>query len=194
MGRTGKAGKTPPLIDIADRFTPMLSFSNLVELHILAVMRHKQNISVQAIRKGIDFLRDRFGVERPLLHKDIMTDGRHLLIEHLGLLVNISQRGQTVIREALEDRLDRIAADEDGVYVKLYPDTRTSGESPKMVALTPFVCHGKPCITGTRLRTEIIASRYRAGDGVAFMADDYDRNAEEIEEAIRYEDSGRIAA
>jgi uncharacterized protein (DUF433 family) len=42
-------------------------------------------------------------------------------------------------------------------------------------------------IAGTSVRTEVIASRLKAGESVQDLADDYSVEVAEIEEAIRYE-------
>ncbi len=42
-------------------------------------------------------------------------------------------------------------------------------------------------ISGTGLATEVIAERYKAGESIKSLANDYGRDSEEIEEAIRCE-------
>ena len=42
-------------------------------------------------------------------------------------------------------------------------------------------------IAGTGLATEVIAERYKAGESIEELARDYERKAEEIEEAVRCE-------
>ena len=56
-----------------------------------------------------------------------------------------------------------------------------------MVVIDPTLSAGRPVITGMGLATEVIAERYKAGETVAELAKDYDREKAEIEEAIRCE-------
>ena len=56
-----------------------------------------------------------------------------------------------------------------------------------MVVINPAISAGRPVIVGTGLATQIIAERYKAGESVSDLANDYERPDEEIEEAIRCE-------
>ena len=107
--------------------------------------------------------------------------------------VTISRQGQMAMKEILAVYLRRIEWDNGGKPVRLFPFTRDRyGESPELIAIDPRIRFGKPCISGTRIPTSIIAERHQAGDSIELLATDYGRKAEEIEEAIRYE--SRIAA
>jgi uncharacterized protein (DUF433 family) len=97
------------------------------------------------------------------------------------------------MREIMAAYLKRIERDREGVPIRLFPFTRDRyAESPKIISIDPKIRFGKPCISGTRIPTSIISERYQAGDSIELLANDYGRNGEEIEEAIRYE--GRIAS
>jgi uncharacterized protein (DUF433 family) len=84
--------------------------------------------------------------------------------------------------------LKRIKWDRAGIPIRLFPFTRERyAESPEIVSIDPKIRFGRPCIAGTRIPTAIISERHQAGDSIDLLAKDYGRNAEEIEEAIRYE-------
>jgi uncharacterized protein (DUF433 family) len=55
------------------------------------------------------------------------------------------------------------------------------------VVIDPELSFGRPVIAGTGLATEVIADRYKAGESIQELAEDYGRPAEEVEEAIRCE-------
>ena len=123
----------------------------------------------------------------------MLTDGKDLFIERYEHLVNISQHGQMSMREIMGVYLDRIKWDRGGIPVRLFPFTRDRyAESPEIISIDPRIRFGKPCISGTRIPTAMILERHQAGDSIELLAKDYGRNAEEIEEAIRYE--GRMAS
>jgi uncharacterized protein (DUF433 family) len=89
--------------------------------------------------------------------------------------------------------LERIKRDRGGMPIRLFPFTlERYTESPRIISIDPKLRFGKPCIAGTRIPTAIISERHQAGDSIDLLAKDYGRNAEEIEEVIRYE--GRIAS
>ena len=53
--------------------------------------------------------------------------------------------------------------------------------------MSPTVSFGRPVITGTGIPVSSIYERYRAGDSVADLAQDFNLEISEIEEAIRCE-------
>ncbi len=57
----------------------------------------------------------------------------------------------------------------------------------KGVTVDSGVNFGRPSIQGTGIRTEIIADRFRGGDSVAELADDYLLKPAQIEDALRWE-------
>jgi uncharacterized protein (DUF433 family) len=183
----------PPTITAADPATPLLSFSNLVELHVLSSIRRTHGVRFKAVRRSIEYLEKEYRSPHPLLEREMLTDGKDLFIEQYGELVTISQNGQMALKRILGMYLDRIDRDKHGIPIRLYPFTRTQIErSPSLVAIDPKIRFGKPCLAGTRIPTAIIAERYEAGDSVALLAEDYGRPPEEIEEAVRHE--SRVAS
>lgn len=181
-----------PLIDVPDHEPTMLSFLNLVELHVLAAIRRKHAVTMPKVRAAIDYLKSRTSNARdqlhPLLSKELETDGLDLFIQMYGELVNISKDGQIAMRTVMDAALHRIERDTKGIPIKLYPFTRSQIEnSPALVVIDPTLSAGRPVIAGTGLATEIIAERYKAGESIADLAEDYERSEQEIEEAIRCE-------
>lgn len=181
-----------PLIQVPEGNPTLLSFINLVELHVLAAIRREHSVPMPKVRSAIDYLKqitsNKNDRRHPLVSRQLETDGLDLFIEHYGKLVNISQAGQIAMRDMLSAALHRIQRDEFGLPIKLYPFTRSQIEdAPAMVVIDPTLSAGRPVIAGTGLATEIIAERYKAGESVSELADDYERKEAEIEEAIRCE-------
>ena len=181
-----------PLIAEVPRSPTLLSFFNLTELHIISAVRRTHGVRMLNLRKAIRYLKNHarrpHDKRHPLLSQKLETDGLDLFIERYGKLTNISQEGQTAMREVLHAALKRIERDPDGVPVKLFPFTRASMlNAPYMIAISPGVSAGRPVIAGTGLATQIIAERYKAGESVSQLAMDYERDNTEIEEAIRCE-------
>jgi uncharacterized protein (DUF433 family) len=192
LGRHYHAGQQEkfwrPLVAIADRKTPALSFRNVIELHVLAAMRRKYKIEMPAVRRAIVYLSKRLGISRPLSDQQMLTDGKDLFVEQLGKVVNISRDGQLEMRDLMEVYLLRIDRDPAGLPIRLFPFTRTRIEdSPKLIVLNPRVQFGRPCIAGTGIPTSIIAERYRAGESIEALAKDYGQTSPNIQEAIRFE-------
>lgn len=182
-----------PLINPAATDPLILSFFNLVELHVLAAMRRDHEIAMAKVRSAIEFLYDRASSDRdrdrPLLSAEFQTNGLDLFVEKYGDLINVSRDGQLGIKAVLSEALKRIVRDPAGVPIRLFPFTHASksSESPMTVVIDPALSAGRPVLVGTGLATEIIAERFKAGETTGDLAFDYGRTEPEIWEAIRCE-------
>lgn len=177
-----------PLVHIADVSKRLLSFQNLVELHVLSAIRRKHQVKLREVRRAIDYVGKQLKTDHPLVDQQMLTDGRHLFIDRYGKLINASQDGQMEMRKMLEAYLERIERDDIGLPARLYPFTSTIVDSsPKPIVIDPRIQFGRPCIAGTGVPTSAIVERFKAGDSVKLLAEDYGRNTSEIEAAIRYE-------
>ena len=188
VGRDGYA----PLIEVPERTPTLLSFLNLTELHVLAAIRREHEVKMPNLRRAIQYLatqaRQAMDKRHPLISRELETDGLDLFIEQYGQLINISQTGQTAMREIISAALRRIDRDRAGIPIKLYPFTRPAlDKAPAMVVIDPQLSAGRPVINGTGLATQLIAERYKAGESISELMHDYERGNEEIEEAIRCE-------
>lgn len=181
-----------PLIRVP-KFAPvLLSYLNLAELHILAAIRRNFSVAMPKVRHAIDYMertaKNQFQKQHPLIDNIFETDGLDLFAEKFGNLISVSQHGQSVIREIIGDALHRIEFSPTGMPVKIYPYTRPAIESaPTVIVIDPYLSAGRPVIAGTGITTSTIAERYKAGESVSELARDYERDKEEIEEAIRCE-------
>ena len=187
-GNKNYAGVIKPTV--VDHRPVLLSFYNLIELHLLGVIRREHKIQLPMVRTAIEYLEKKLNInDHPLIRSEMQTDGAHLFIEQLGELVNISLDGQQVMRVMLDAALKRIERDDSGLPRKLFPFTRSKKilDSPSVVVIDPGLSGGRPVISGTGLATEIIAERFRAGESIEELARDYERKEEEIQEAIRCE-------
>lgn len=181
------------MIDAADPKRRLLSFVNLCELHLLGVIRRQHGVRLSRVRTAIDFLRSRLGVPRPLATQHFLTNGIALFVERAGELLNVSEQGQQALRKDFEQALTRIQFNQNGGPILLFPftrDARDRGEQPRGVVVDPARSFGRPVVAGAYVRTEVIEQRFRAGDSIAEMADDYGVPSATIEEALRFEHRG----
>ncbi|MDY6901757.1 MAG: DUF433 domain-containing protein [Cyanobacteriota bacterium] len=185
-----KAGskRFEPVITIPEPREKLLSFTNLIELHVLNAIRRYHKVPLEKVRQGVSYLQNDTGMQHPLANKKLYTDGIDLFIEHLGYLVNASQKGQLVIPETIQIYLKRIEWDENNLPATLYPFTRTNeAATPKLIVINPLVSFGQPILEETGVPTSILAGRYGAGESIDDLAADYQCNRLKVEEAIRYE-------
>lgn len=185
-----KAGKqfSKPVIRSADSESRLLSFMNLVEIHVLDAIRRKYNISLEKVRTAVHFLSKQFPSKHPLADQEFTTDGLNLFVEKCSQLINISQDGQLAMREIIQAHLERIERDMAGIPVRLYPFTRKRDlQEPKAVVIDPQVSFGRPVLAGTGIATAVIAERYKAGESMDELSNDYGLERLKIGEAIRCE-------
>jgi len=189
----GQPRGSRPLIHPDDPKKQYLSFINLVEAHVLAAIRRRHGVKLPKVRSALDYVRRHFHVKYPLIDQSFQTDGLDLFVECYGDLINASREGQHAMKEIIGVYLKRIEWDAKGLPIKLYPFTRdTEAEAapasdPRFVVMNPTVSFGRPVIAGTGIPVSSIYERYKAGDSVAGLAQDFRLEISAIEEAIRCE-------
>lgn len=191
-GRSYLAGKgkrfSPPLIELPNPKIRELSFTNLVEAHVLRVIRLDQRVRLDKVRTAIDYIDEQLDLPHPLARLEFKTDGQDLFVEQLGRLVAVSKDGQLAMREMLKNQLKRINLDEAGRAAQLFPFTgRNEKEAPKTVVFNPKISFGRPVLVGTGIPTVILAERYKAGESMEHLAEDYGIDHLQVQEAIRCE-------
>jgi uncharacterized protein (DUF433 family) len=184
------------LIRLDGRSNEGLSFFNLIEAHVLAAIRRGHGVPMRRVRAALEYVGTKLGMERPLLDVRFQTDGIDLFVEELDRIVNVSREGQLEIASMIRTHLARIERDDRGVPVKLYPFTRKDARAgaPNPVEIDPSIAFGRPVLRGRAVPTAFLADRFKAGDTLRELAEDYGVGPESIEEAIRCELDRREAA
>lgn len=177
-----------PIIELPDKEKPLLSFVNLVEAHVLEAIRQRHGIKFWRVRGVVEYIERHLDSRHPLAEQRFVTDGVDLFVEQFGKLVNISREGQLAIKELIQTYLRRIERDSAGFPIRLYPFTRErKPDEPKTIVIDPYISFGRPVLAGTGIATTIIAQRYKAGESIEELAEDYGRPTSDIQEAIRCE-------
>jgi uncharacterized protein (DUF433 family) len=173
-----------------------LSFLNLVEAHVLSGLRRIHHIPLPKIRQALDWVNKRLKMPRPLAEARFATDGVNLYVEHISQLIAADKGGQLAMREIIDAYLRRVERNPQGVPIKLYPFTRKepTTDTERTVVIDPAIAFGRPVLAGTRVPTAVLADRFKAGDGLQDLADDYRTTSQTIEEALRCELDRREAA
>ena len=176
-----------PLITPAQEKPLALSFINLIEAYVLASIRREYRLSMNKIRKGLDFISQMYPSDNPLAEKDFETDGLSLFLREADLVYDISRgSGQIVLEDIIKEYMQRIERDLHGLPIKLYPFSGTGKpDEPRSILIDPKISFGRPILSNTSIPVEIIVERYRAGESMRELAGDYECNQEKIEEAIR---------
>jgi uncharacterized protein (DUF433 family) len=192
VGQPAPSGRrTKPLLVPAQREPLSLSFWNLVELYVLASMRRAHSVSMQRVRRALDYVKGELDSERPLIEQEFLTNGVDLFVERYASLINVSQAGQMGMRATLSGSLRRIERDTRGLATRMFP-WRHSTDEPQDVEIDPSRCFGKPVLAGTAVQTGVLADRFFAGDSIEALAKDYGVPADKVQAAIRWEGSASV--
>ncbi|MGH7991599.1 MAG: DUF433 domain-containing protein [Limisphaerales bacterium] len=177
-----------PIIALPDRTLPSLSFVNLVEAHVLDAIRREHNIPLPKVRIALDYMKKHFDSPHPLADQKFQTDGIDLFVSRFEKLIAVSETGQLAMKGMLAAHLRRVEHDASGLAARLYPFTRKRElDEPKVIVIDPRISFGRPTIIGTGVTTVIIAERYKAGESVDELAQDYGCQRGDVEEAVRCE-------
>jgi uncharacterized protein (DUF433 family) len=177
-----------PLIEMPRSKPYLLSFINLIEIHVLRAIRQHHKIQLNIVRQALDFIDEELKVSHPLATQKFSTNGVDLFIDRYGQLIQATQVKRDRLKLAINTHLERIEPDEQGFAMKLYPFTHSHEENnPRIVVIDPRVAFGRLTISGTGIATSILKERYLAGDSIRELATDYDISQEEIEEFFRCE-------
>ena len=193
--RSGGSRRSEAVIELADPKSSRLSFTNLTEAHVLDALRRQYHVELPQVRRAVHYLREHFRTRHPLVHHQMLTDGKHLFVEAAGLedVINASRHGQLAMRDLIGLHLQRVDWDDDGFVARLYPFTRSRGTpaeeagQPRVVTMDPRIEFGRPVLKSSAVPTAVIADRYKAGESIADLAEDYGEDALNIEEAVRCE-------
>jgi len=178
----------PPL-RIADSQEHLMSFRNVVEIHVLkaVVGDERGHVPLAVVRGILSGLGEQLGSEHPLSDARMDTYGKEFLAASLGALAHGTREGYRALSATLALHLGRIVRDGSGEPTRLLLFTRPGPSGPGHVMMDPEVRGGQPCLTDTDVTTSALAARFKAGEPVLGLARDCGRSHEEIEEAIRYE-------
>jgi uncharacterized protein (DUF433 family) len=171
----------------ADRGYPSVPFVGLAEAMILAAFRHA-GVSLQHIRKAVAIMQREIGLEHALASQRLYTDGAVILYdyaetepdEEFGGLTEVVTR-QRVFAPVVEEYLRRIQYDRDGWAARLVSPATMS----PLVAVDPDRSFGQPIFIHGGARVEDVLDRWRAGEPLREVAEDFGVPPEDVEDILR---------
>lgn len=167
--------------------TTLLSFTNLVEAHVLIAIVKATGFSRKQLSTTLKCVNRNFSTPHLYARIEFQVEGIAVLFEKFGQKLAASGREQEA-RQILDIYFDRIVRDEAGLPIKLFPFTKLPGsDEPKTVMIDPRISFGRPVLAGTGIPTAMLAERYKAGDSIDELAEDYNCDRLQIEEGIRCE-------
>lgn len=178
----------PPLIRPASKTPPWLSFSNLIEAHVLRALRAEHGVSVKELRGALSYAEKQLDIDRLLLREELRADAGRVFLDRYGELIELTASGQLAMRRLFDEHLKRIEWDSSRFPIRLYPFLSASAPSAeRSIVIDPRIAFGRPVVASRSVSTSTIADRLDAGEAVKDIAADYDLAQSEIEQAVVYE-------
>lgn len=185
--------RSKPLIHAAAQ--DLLSFSLLVEAHLMRALRVDQHVRMSMLRKAISVAEKKYGIHRLMLSPDLRTAPGELFVERYGQLIHLVPSDQMAMKLYWEAHLKRVQWDESGAN-KLFPflpnfvslqGFSAHSDADCVISIDPTVSFGRPVLVSKGIRTSAIVSRINANEDPDAVAQDYGIERYEIDAAIAYE-------
>lgn len=178
----------PPLIKPASDKPARLSFSNLIEAHVLRSLRTDHGVSVKEVRQALEFAEASLGIDRLLLRQELCTAAGRIFVERYGELIELSASGQLAMLEILQSHLKRVEWDSSRLPARFYPFPPYVGAADdRQIVIDARLAFGRPILARKGISTWSIAQRLDAGESVDAVAADYELEPSEIVQAAIYE-------
>lgn len=179
----GEKHKTKPLFGSSSEPRSALTFLDLIEAHMLNLIRKGYGIPMKNFKTAMDYLQEVGGDTHFLAHQNFVHDKRHLYLKHDKRLISLSERGQHVDTVVISDGLKQLMYGEDGYADSFFP--LIGGKQQQYIKITPSIGYGQPALSRLGVNISAISSRFDAGEHISDIALDYGATGEEVEEAIR---------
>jgi len=176
-----------PVLKLAKRDPPTLSFSNLIQAHVLRSLRAEHGVSLGAVRQALAYAQRELKIDQLLLREELYTAGGELFLDRYGELMNLSASGQLAMRKVFEAHLKRVEWGKLRFPVRLYPFLVSGSADAKSIVIDPQISFGRPVVSNAFISTRSIVDRIDAGENVEDVARDYNLTPEVVEEAVVYE-------
>jgi uncharacterized protein (DUF433 family) len=169
----------------AARHYPSIPFIGLAEGFVVLAFR-RAGVSLQHIRKAVAVLEREVGLEHALASQRLFTDGASVLYdyaedEHDEELLTHVVTQQRVLADVIRDYLRLITYGSDGWPEKLI----SPATSRPVVVADPERSFGQPIFIRGGVRVEDVLDRWRAGESLAEVAEDFGVPPEDVEDILR---------
>ncbi|HVR10800.1 MAG TPA: DUF433 domain-containing protein [Thermoanaerobaculia bacterium] len=194
-GRTypkgGASAHSEPLIEVS---SDLLSFSHVIEVHVLRALRRDEDVRMAHLRAAITIAKERYQIDRPLLSEQLRTGLGELLLEQYGQLIKLRPSGQLALRHYFDAHLKRVEWDPQGWpalffpgFVHVTPLPPRDEQTTRLIVVDPGVSFGKPVLASRKgIRVSAIVSRIDAGEQEEAVARDYGITVLEVNAAIDF--------
>lgn len=176
-----------PVFKLAKKDPATLSFSNLIEAHVLRALRTEHGVPLAEVRQALAYAQQKLKIDQLLLREELRTAAGKLFLDRYGELVNLSASGQLAMRKVFETHLTRVEWGSLQSAVRLYPFLVSESADAKPIVIDPQISLGRPVVGKAFVSTRSILDRIDAGEKVEDVARDYGLTNTAVEEAVVFE-------
>jgi len=163
----------------------ILSFEDLISMRVIAALR-SFGITWPKIHLAEQYLRNETGYRRPFAIKQVWTDTANIFANlDQNVFLAASRHGQIAVPQLL------------GEYLQPVGDMTFDPQGHLFVAATwiphiditlnPLIQYGEPCITGTRMRTRILAQMIHGGDSPSYIEKAFNLTESQVNHGMEWE-------
>lgn len=180
-----------PMMGACPKSKCIFSFTNLVEAQVLAGVYRYHKIQINEAESAVACVRSEIGVRNVFANIAFLDRGIALFVKKYSSLIQAGdgKRARFKLAEIFNNCLARVEFDSDGFARRIYPFAHASaGDRAKPVMIDPHIGFGLPVMTGTGISTDALVSRYRGGESIDELAEDYNcPDHAAIERAIQWQ-------
>jgi uncharacterized protein (DUF433 family) len=132
------------------------------------------------------YLRDKTGYRRPFAVKQIWTDTANIFANlDQNVFLAASRHGQIAIPQLLGEYLQPVGDMTFDPHDHLFV---AATWTPNIdITLNPLIQYGEPCITGTRIRTRILAQMIYGGDSPSYIEKAFNLTESQVNHGLEWE-------
>ena len=186
FGYTGRYGEAvPPLFEAPGGSGAMVSFLQLIEVVVAGNFRKAERVSFRTVRRAYENAKAQWGIDYPFAHLRLEALGGHIVQR---FRTDRPGRSLQALDEPLQWTLPGLVLEtlaqldyEFDLAARWYP----VGKAVHIV-VDPKITSGLPTIVGRGVTVEVIHQRFKAGQRLEYIAQDFALDATLVEEAVRY--------
>jgi uncharacterized protein (DUF433 family) len=185
LGYTAKHGDVAPLFDYHAKDVAMVSFLELIEIVIAATFRKSERISFRTVRRAYDNAKHEWGLNYPFAHLRLEAMGGHIVHSLHEEKINISRQTLDTPEQWTLPLLVVEVIRKFDYLTDLVNRWYPIGKDVPIV-IDPRISTGLPTVIERGVTVGAIHRRFKSGQHIDYISQDFaiDRNI--IEEAIRY--------
>ena len=163
----------------------ILSFEDLISMRVIAMLR-SFGMTWPKIHMAEKYLREETGYKRPFAVKQVWTDTANIFANlDQSIFLAASRHGQIAIPKLLGEYLQPVG---DMTFASHNHFLVANSWTPiSGITLNQIIQYGEPCITGTRMRTRILAEMARSGDSLSYIANAFKLTMSQIKHGLEWE-------